>query len=149
MHEAERYPFTSLDSTIGEAAFHPLVPLTLSYQDHSVVVSGLLDTGATVNVLPYQIGLALGATWDQLPTRVQLTGNLAGFEARGLLLTAVVGRFAPVRLAFAWTQADSVPLLLGQVNFFMEFDVCFYRSQLAFEVRPKRLAEAAKIKELL
>ena len=42
-----------------------------------------------------------------------------------------------VRLAFAWTQAENVPLLLGQVNFFMEFDTCFYRSQLAFDVSPK------------
>ena len=29
------------------------------------------------------------------------------------------------------------PLLLRRMNFFLEFDVCFYRSQLAFEVRPK------------
>ena len=29
------------------------------------------------------------------------------------------------------------PLLLGQVNFFMEFDVCLFRSGGSFEVRPK------------
>jgi hypothetical protein len=28
-------------------------------------------------------------------------------------------------------------LILGQTNFFMEFDVCFYRSHLEFEIRPK------------
>ena len=39
--------------------------------------------------------------------------------------------------AFAWTQAAEVPLLLGQVNFFMEFDVCFFRAQAAFEIKPK------------
>src|SRR5438477_52051 len=75
--------------------------------------------------------------WEQQTTELRLTGNLAQFEARGLLVSAVVGQFAPVRLAFAWTRATNVPVLLGQVNFFMEFDVCFYRSQLAFEVRPK------------
>jgi len=101
-------------------------------------VSGLLDTGATVNVLPYQVGLDLGAVWEQASVPVQLTGNLAQFEARALIVSALVGRFAPVRLVFAWTQATNVPVLLGQVNFFMEFDVCFYRSQLAFEVRPKQ-----------
>ncbi len=31
-----------------------------------------------------------------------------------------------------------VPLLLGQANFFIEFDVCFYRSQKVFEVTPKK-----------
>jgi hypothetical protein len=38
---------------------------------------------------------------------------------------------------FAWTQATTVPLILGQVNFFMEFDVCFYRSRLQFAISPK------------
>lgn len=68
---------------------------------------------------------------------MKLTGNLARFEAQALLLTAQVAEFSPVRLAFAWTRADDVPLLLGQVNFFMEFDVCFYRSRNAFDIRPK------------
>ncbi len=29
-------------------------------------------------------------------------------------------------------------VLLGQVNFFLEFDACFYRSHLAFEIRPRQ-----------
>jgi hypothetical protein len=33
---------------------------------------------------------------------------------------------------------NSVPLLLGRLNFFAELDVCFYGSQLAFEVCPKQ-----------
>jgi hypothetical protein len=45
--------------------------------------------------------------------------------------------FPPVDLAFAWTQSTEVPMILGQVNFFMEFDVCFFRSQAALEVNPK------------
>ena len=83
------------------------------------------------------MGVDLGAIWENQTTELQLTGNLAQFQARALLLSATIGRFAPVRLVFAWTQAVEVPLLLGQVNFFMAFDACFYRSQLAFEVRPK------------
>jgi len=50
---------------------------------------------------------------------------------------AEIGDFPPVRLAFAWSRSDNVPLILGQMNFFMEFDICFYRSQLEFEVKPK------------
>jgi hypothetical protein len=137
MRNAERYPFTVTNSALGEAGLQPSLPLTLTYQEHSLTVSGLLDTGAMVNVLPYQVGVDLGAVWEQQTTALRLTGNLAQFEARGLLVSAVVGQFAPVRLAFAWTRATNVPVLLGQVNFFMEFDVCFYRSQLAFELRPK------------
>ncbi|WP_442949815.1 hypothetical protein [Nostoc sp.] len=69
-----------------------------------------------------------------------MTGNLAQYEARVVVLQAVVGQFEPIQLVFAWTQATNVPLILGQVNFFMEFDVCFYRLHLQFEISPKSLA---------
>jgi hypothetical protein len=138
MRNAERFAFTAADSKLVEASFQPYLPITLTYHGQSRTVSSLLDTGATVNVLPYQVGLDLGTVWEQMSVPVQLTGNLAQFEARALIVSASVGRFAPVRLVFAWTQATNVPVLLGQVNFFMEFDVCFYRSQLAFEIRPKQ-----------
>ncbi len=99
---------------------------------------GLLDTGATVNVLPYPVGEQLGADWDQQTTPVQLSGNLAAVEARVLVTSVAVGNFVPVRLAFAWAKTDAIPVILGQVNFFMEFDVCFYRFREVFEVRPRQ-----------
>ena len=57
--------------------------------------------------------------------------------AQPVFIMAHVADFIPVRLAFAWSQSDNVPLILGQVNFFMEFDICFYRSQLEFEISLK------------
>jgi hypothetical protein len=101
-----------------------------------VEVSGLLDTGAAVNVLPYASGVALGFDWDRQTTSVRLGRNLAAVEARAVTVSAIVGSFAPVRLVFAWTHADDVPIRLGQVNFFAEFDVCFFRSRGIFELRP-------------
>ena len=132
-----RYPFVAADSALGEASLRPHLPLTLFHQEQSIEAAGLLDTGAMVNVLPYQLGIDLGAVWEQQTNALRLTGNLAQNEARVLIVSAQVDQFTPVRLAFAWTQAENVPLLLGQVNFFMEFNVCFYRSQLAFEISPK------------
>jgi hypothetical protein len=140
MRNAERYPFISGDTALGEASFRPYLPFTLVYQQSSVTASGLLDTGASVNVLPYLTGVELGYEWERQTTALSLTGNLAQYEARVVLVQAVVGQFEPVQLVFAWTQATNVPLILGQVNFFMEFDVCFYRSQLQFEISPKSVA---------
>jgi hypothetical protein len=97
----------------------------------------MLDTGASVNVLPYDAGVRLGAVWEEQTTTVLLAGNLAPVEARGLIVSAEIRPFAPCRLVFAWSQTNDVPLLLGRMNFFLEFDVCFYQSQLAFEIRPK------------
>jgi len=68
---------------------------------------------------------------------VPLGGNLARFEARALVLQAKVERFSSVELAFAWTQDRNAPLILGHMNFFLAFDVCFYRSESAFEISPK------------
>jgi hypothetical protein len=137
MRNPERYPFIAADSALGEASLRPSLPLTLTYQDQVTTTAGLLDTGASVNVLPFRVGIELGAVWEQQTTTLQLTGNLAQYEARLLLVSATVGPFQPVRLAFAWTEAEHVPLLLGQINFFLEFNVCFHRSELAFEVTPK------------
>jgi hypothetical protein len=83
------------------------------------------------------VGIQLGVVWDEQTTSVTLAGNLATVEARGLLVSAQIGDFDPVRLVFAWSLSDDAPLLLGRMNFFLEFDVCFYRSKLVFEIRPK------------
>jgi hypothetical protein len=115
----------------------PWLPISLSIGKRRISTYGLLDSAATVNVLPYQIGEQLGAIWDQQTIAMELSGNLAQLESRGLLLTAQVEGFEPVQLGFAWTQSESVPLILGQVNFFETFDVCFFRSEFAFEISLK------------
>ena len=137
MPDPLRIPYAAA-SEAGEAGFLPYLPLTLSYQGQTATVAGLVDTGATLNVLPYSLGLELGAVWDEQATPLRLSGNLAQLPALPLIVSATVGRFAPVRLAFAWTQSDQVPLLLGQINFLMGFDVCFFRSRKAFEVQLKQ-----------
>ncbi|MCA9926765.1 MAG: hypothetical protein KC421_30570 [Anaerolineales bacterium] len=137
MRSSQRYPYVAANSELGEASLRPFLPFTLTHQGTSIEAVGLLDTGAMVNVLPWQLGIDLGTVWEEQTNSLHLTGNLAQYEARVLLVVAEIGSFEPVRLAFAWTQAENVPLLLGQVNFFMEFDACFYRSQLAFDLSPK------------
>ena len=137
MHQAQQFPFVTMNPTLGPSGLQPYLSVALTLLDRSATALGLLDTGATVNVLPYGVGLQLGAVWDSQTVPIRLTGNLAQVEARGLLVTANVGRFSPVRLAFAWARTDAVPLLFGQLNFFQEFDVCFFRSRSVFEIKPK------------
>ncbi|MEH1852946.1 MAG: aspartyl protease family protein [Nostoc sp.] len=112
----------------------PTIPIILSHAGFSVSANGLLDTGSTINLLPYDIGLQLGTNWEEQTVRLPLAGNLARVEARGLFVHVEIGNLEPVRLAFAWAQASQVPLILGQTNFFREFDVCFERSQRIIEI---------------
>lgn len=132
-----RFSYTQRNQSAGATGYAPLLPLLLEKNGHTQNVSALLDTGASVNVLPYTIGVQLGLVWENETGTVQLSGNLSSVPTKIILVTETVSGFPPVRLAFTWAQTDNVPLILGQVNFFMEFDVCFFRSQLAFEVFPK------------
>lgn len=137
MSDVAQFPYIAVRNSRDETVLRPLLPVTFAYGGAMVETTGLLDTGADVNVLPYQVGLTLGGNWETARPGLQLSGNLARYEARGILVSCTVGSFPPVRLAFAWTQVENVPLLLGQVNFFAEFDVCFFQAQNRFEVRPK------------
>jgi len=137
---SQRFPYVQVDPSLGAASALPYVPITLTRGEQEVAASALVDSGAALNVLPYNVGLQLGAVWEQQTVPVQLSGNLAASEARALLVTGHVADFAPVRLAFAWTRNNNVPVILGQVNFFLEFDVSFYRYRLLFEIRPSESA---------
>ena len=132
-----QFEYSTTDPSQDEFDSLPRLPLVLRLNNQSVEVVGLVDSGATVNVLPYDVGIQLGSTWDDRNATIRLAGTLGDLNAIPLFVTAQVGEFAPVRLAFAWVKSNNVPLILGQTNFFMEFDVCFYRSKLEFEVKPK------------
>jgi hypothetical protein len=137
MLDKQRYSFTERTDSLGRSVIMPYIPLTLTLGDRSVEVAALLDTGASVNVLPYEIGIQLGAVWENQMVSVPLSGNLARSESRGLVVSAAIAQFSPVLLAFAWTELQDAPVILGHMNFFAEFNVCFYRHELAFEICPR------------
>jgi len=131
-----RFKYSTTDPSQDEFDSLPRIPLVLRYNNREIEVVGLVDSGATVSVLPYDVGLQLGAVWDDRKASVRLAGSLGSRPAMPLFVMAQVGEYAPVRLAFAWVKSNDVPLILGQTNFFLEFEVCFYRPTLEFEVKP-------------
>jgi hypothetical protein len=139
MVDTQKFPYKIIDSNLGMVDRMPYLPLKLRLAGQSLNTEGLLDTGASVNVLPYELGLQLGLIWENETLSVLLAGNLALFEARAVVVDAQISSFPTIDLAFAWTQAPNVPLILGQANFFFEFDVCFFRARSEFEIRPKQV----------
>jgi len=89
-----------------------------------------------MNAIPYSVGRELGANWSDQPVKLGLTGTLVHAEARVLFVRAKVAEFPSVELAFAWVKSEELPVILGQANFFAQFDVCFSRSRSMFEVGP-------------
>ncbi len=115
----------------------PRLPLEITFGRRSLKVTGIVDSAASVNVLPYRVGLALGAVWeDQVPAGA-LAGSFKNAESRALPVLAKIPEQSDavgIPLLFAWAESDNMSVLLGQTNFLMEFNVCFYRSKNYFEV---------------
>jgi hypothetical protein len=137
MLNGQRYSFTERIDSLGRSLIMPYLPLTLTLGYRSLDVIALLDTGASVNVLPYEIGAQLGAVWENQTVSIPLSGNLARSDSRGLVVAGTIAQLRPVLLGFAWTKMRDTPVILGHMNFFAEFKVCFYRHELAFEICPK------------
>ncbi len=132
-----RFKYSTNSPNQNEFDSLPRIPLILRQGDRIVETVGLVDSGATINVLPYEIGLQLGSVWDDRKAIIRLTGNLGNQQAIPFSVMSQIANFEPVKLVFAWTSISNVPLILGQTNFFLEFDVCFYRSKSEFEIKPK------------
>jgi hypothetical protein len=76
MTDKVRFAFTEVDPKLGALSTLPYLPIILTYQNQSIRGSGLLDTGSSVNVLPYEMGLSLGAVWAKQTLSMPLGGNM-------------------------------------------------------------------------
>lgn len=129
-----RYRYSTLNPSQSESDSLPWLPMRLMNGHHRMDVLGLVDSGATVSVLPYDLGKQIGFNWDDRQAVIRLAGSLGSAPAIPVFAMSQIGDAPLTRLAFAWTQAPHAPLILGQMNFFMEFDVSFYRARLEFDV---------------
>lgn len=62
--QSSKYPYLQ---NLGERRLiepMPYLPLILEQEGNVKKVFGLLDSGSTVNVLPYKVGLELGGIWE-------------------------------------------------------------------------------------
>jgi hypothetical protein len=129
------FPYRPLDAL--SQTLMPMLSVTLMSPTNSVQASGLVDSGAYLNVLPYSVGLALGLAWKDYDVPVYIGGATKTQEGRVITLSLFHPELTPndsVVLAFGWAATDNVRLIFGQVNFFSLFEVCFYRSKNVFEV---------------
>ena len=59
-----RYKYSKSHPNQSELDSLPRLPLKLKLNNLSIDVFGLVDSGATINVLLFSIGQQLGAIWD-------------------------------------------------------------------------------------
>lgn len=111
----------------------PYVPIRLFNNNFLIQAVALVDTGSSTNVLPYQLGIDLGFVWDDTKATIPLGGNVNSL-AIPISISAIIGFLDPVELIFAWSSNDIPPLILGQIDFFTEYRVCFYQDLGYFEI---------------
>ncbi len=64
MSKSKRFPYVLTNQAFLPDEALPFLPLKLSRENETVEALGLIDSGATINVLPYQVGLKLGSVWE-------------------------------------------------------------------------------------
>ncbi len=137
MTDPARFRYTTLIDPTGTRLIRPILSVGLAYRQRRITTEALVDSGADANVLPYQVGLNLGASWNEARPVPPLSGTLGQVEARAIALELIVPTFDPTWMVFIWVKTDAVRFLLGQINFFQEFDVCFFGAADYFEIRPR------------
>jgi hypothetical protein len=131
-----RYSTTHRSQQVSDAL--PRVEMDLTANGLTTRVLGLVDSGSTINVMPYQTGLDLGYVWDDRRATVGMSGNLSAVKAAPVSAIGKLADFEEVTLIFAWVRTNDVPMIFGQTNFFVEFEVHFYRAQYEFEILPRK-----------
>ena len=99
-----RFKYSTSNPNQNEFDSLPRIPIILQKDNISIEANGLVDSGATVNVLPYEIGVQLGGVWDNSKAIIQLAGNLSDRSAIPFTAMAKIGNFPTTRLVFAWVN---------------------------------------------
>lgn len=90
MTEPQRFSYSTAEA--GVKGGLPFVRMTLIHRDQRTQVSALVDSGATVNVLPYEVGVQLGLVWEEQDFPLDVVGVLRGSRRTGCCFPVKLGR---------------------------------------------------------
>ncbi len=118
----------------------PILNVELAHKNFSLTTPALVDSGAAMNLLPFECGEQLGFVWEQQRLSLPMGGLLPDAKAFAVPVTLTLEPFPPVELAFAWVDVSQakIRVLLGQINFFQYFKVTFTAYEQHFEISPRQ-----------
>ncbi|MDM8525570.1 hypothetical protein QUF80_19545 [Desulfococcaceae bacterium HSG8] len=136
MMKTQRFSYTPMPGFIGGM---PFVDIQLSHNERSISASALTDSGSALNILPFDVGLELGFIWEKQTFPLDLRGTLRDSQAYAVLVRTELAPFPSLDLGFAWVSRPvaDIRILLGQVNFFQEFNISFYGHHQVFDITPR------------
>lgn len=95
MSVVEQFPYCDRNPASAGLDLMPDLPIVLRHQSQSLSGMGLVDSGASISVLPYSLGVQLGFDWNAQKMPITLAGTLAHVAARGIVVEAAVEQLPP------------------------------------------------------
>ena len=120
----------------GPLDMFPFLPVRLALGSRFVDVMALIDSGATISSIPYDLGQAFGLNWHALTQPLAVGGAHGSVPAKRLDLMTTIGSLPPRLLVYAWVNTNNYPLVLGSADFFFNYDVHLCRRHKYFEISP-------------
>ncbi len=123
----------------GALCGKPLVTMTLHHDEQRITVSALVDSGATISILPYEAGHQLGFVWEERTIPIHLGGPLKGLPAMAVLVDGQLPGLPETSLVMAWVARTPHPIrpILGQLNFFQHYTITFEGYASRFDICPR------------
>ena len=122
------FPGRLIESEQFGTIWMPTATVEIKYQKLSLSCEMLVDTGAYLSMIPYQVGVELGLTISE--DEILEAGGAGGASIPHVVkeVEIQIGDYS-IHARIGWALTDEVPLLLGRLDVFDEFDIEFSQSQ--------------------
>ena len=111
-----------------------MLPIQLKSTSHTISELALVDSGAALSVLPFDLGLQLGLDWNDAVIGSGLGNRIKPADSRFVFLDLIVESFQPFKNIFLWVNTNEIRLILGQANFLAHFDVLLSARKQEFTI---------------
>jgi len=74
----------------------PVVNVCLAHHEKVISVPALVDSGAALNILPFDHGLRLGFKWEDQRLKLPMGGLLMGAESYAVLVKSTIEPFPTI-----------------------------------------------------
>lgn len=101
----------------------PMLPVKLQSKNQTLDEVALIDSGAEMSILPYDMGLSLSLNWEKAQMGTGLAGRVKPEDSRFVFIDLSVESFKPFKNIFLWVKMNNMRLIVGQANFLAHFDV--------------------------
>jgi len=119
------FPYVKEKANVVPFILRPLARVVIRNKEREIIQDMYIDSGADITLLPFSVGTALGFEIKK-GEDIKRVGGVGGSKI------SVAVRTARMRIGekefdcrIAWCLSEDVPLILGRLDVFREFEILF------------------------